>query len=167
MTPDALRDRYDELNARWFGGQLPEVTIRLSRRMATTAGQWEPDAKRITVASRYVQAFPDQVDELLLHEMAHIAARDGHGRKFKAEWQRLRDAGAPVSATYREFRHCTPFAAPTPRPYLYVCPLCGGEFPRTRPLLDDRWCRPCSRRHSFDTRWRLRLAPAQMPLFTA
>ena len=99
----------------------------------------------LAVATAFVEAHPDRVDELLLHEMVHVATRSGHGPPFRREWQRLKVAGAPVSHVYREFRHCPQFAPGRPRPYLYRCPQCDAEFPRTRPFREPRWCASCER----------------------
>ena len=161
MTTEDLARRYDALNDAYFGLRLEPVAFRLSPRMTTTAGQFEPDAGVIAVSRRFLQAFPDEVDSLLLHEMVHVATRDGHGRAFRREWQRLVRLGAPVPSVYREFRHCPQFAPSRPRPHVYRCPVCGDHFPRTRPLGDARWCRPCVNRarregaDPFDKRRRL------------
>lgn len=143
---DCLRARYAALNQEWFDGALPEVSFRVSSRMTTTAGQYDLSKGEIAVAARFVDAFPDRVDALLLHEMVHVATRAGHGPRFRAEWQRLRDASAPVSISYAEFRHCPEFASPQPRPYEYLCPVCGGSFARTRPFRGARWCGSCVNR---------------------
>ncbi len=146
MSTEVLAARYAALNETWFDGRLPPVGFRVSRRMTSTAGQYVDPPGEITVAQRYLDAFPEKVDELLLHEMVHVATRSGHGRAFRREWHRLLDLGAPVPPDYGEFRHCPAFAAPRARPYRYRCPACGHEFSRTRPFREARWCLACATR---------------------
>ena len=143
---DDLLARYLHLNTAWFGGRLPLVRLRVSRRMTSTAGQFDPTKGEIALAHAYLETHPDRVDDLLLHEMVHVGVAGGHGEPFRREWLRLREAGAPVPTTYRDFRHCPQFAPLRPRPFVYRCPGCGGEFPRTRAFRDARWCARCAHR---------------------
>ena len=161
---DDLRARYLRLNTAWFGGRLPLVRLRVSRRMTATAGQFDPGRGEIALAHAFLEGHPHRVDELLLHEMVHVGVPGGHGAPFRREWQRLRDAGAPVPPLYQDFRHCPQFAPLPPRPFVYLCPRCGGEFPRTRALLEPRWCARCvrwARRRGEDPfQWSRRLVAA-------
>jgi predicted SprT family Zn-dependent metalloprotease len=143
---EVLKERYAELNETCFHGRLPQVAVRVSRRMTSTAGQYDPNKREIAIASRFVESYPDELDSLLLHEMVHISTGGGHGSRFREEWERLRASGAPVSATYQDFRHCVQFAPSRPRPFRYLCPECGDEFPRTRPFGEARWCGKCVNR---------------------
>jgi len=138
-----LAERFAALNVAWFEAALPPVRFRLSTRMTSTAGMFDPRKNEIAVASRFLDMHPEGVDELLLHEMVHVKTRDGHGPTFRREWERLRVAGAPVPAVYRQFRHCPDFAPLRPRPYRYLCLECGQEFPRAPPFPEARWCARC------------------------
>ena len=171
MTPDDLRERYAAFNAAWFDRRLVRVRFRVSGRMTSTAGQYDLGKREITIARRFLETFPEKIDGLLLHEMVHVATRDGHGAKFRREWERLRAIGAPVPDVYEEFRHCPQFAEARPRPYVYVCPACGEEFPRVRPFAESRWCAGCVRQarrrgeNPFAPGHRLQRVPAQQRLF--
>jgi hypothetical protein len=145
ITEVELAERYRAFNRQWFGGKLVRVRFRISTRMTSTAGLYDIGRREIAVARRFLDMFPEQTDSLLLHEMVHVATRDGHGPKFRREWERLRGAGAPVPEVYRDFRHCLAFAPLRERPYRYHCPVCGEHFARTRPFRGARWCGACVR----------------------
>ena len=143
MHAAGLRRRWDLLADRYFPGRTPPVTLRLSTRMTSTAGAWYPSRGEVAVAARFVDMWPDEVDALLLHEMAHVATGAGHDAAFRREWRRLLLDGAPVPSDYRAFRHCPPFAPPASRRFVYACPACGEEFRRVRAFRGGRWCRSC------------------------
>jgi len=84
---------FTALNQRHFGGALPPVPIRLSRRMRTRLGHLALDAAgrptEITISRRHLRAHGwDEVSHTLLHEMVHLwqcakGAAVDHGPAFR------------------------------------------------------------------------------------
>jgi len=66
--------------------------IEWSRRLARSLGRCYPDRRSIRISS-YLESAPDGLlQEVLCHEMAHLAARELHGRKARPhgpEWKAL------------------------------------------------------------------------------
>lgn len=93
---------------------------------------------------------PGETSRTLRHELAHlVAARraDGcpiapHGKEWR---QACRDLGIPgETATHR-----LPLPRRRlPRRFCYVCPSCGAELARARPLQRAAACRFCCKAHN-------------------
>lgn len=78
----ALVARADEVAARWLGGVRP-ASVAWSHRMTTRWASCTTPPGRIRVSHRLADA-PDAVlDNILLHELAHIV-ETGHGPRFRA-----------------------------------------------------------------------------------
>ena len=97
-----LRDLYRRFNARRFGGRLPEIPLRLSRRMTRSLGtiRYGRDEGRrsvveIAVARKLLRTENRAaLEDTLLHEMAHAEAwlrhgHRGHGRIWRAVARRV------------------------------------------------------------------------------
>jgi hypothetical protein len=81
-----LAAAHDELNARWFGGALRSVSLRLSGRMASRLGHYDPGSRltppEIALSRKHVVRHGwREALHTLLHEMVH-------------QWQH--ETGAPV-----------------------------------------------------------------------
>jgi hypothetical protein len=90
----SLMSAHQELNARWFDGQLASIPIRLSGRMATRLGHFDPGSRltspEIVMSRRHmVRHGWREGMHTLLHEMVH-------------QWQH--ETGRPVDhlATFRK-----------------------------------------------------------------
>ena len=89
MNGHELRNIFEDFNSKYFGGKLPQYRIRVKR--LHPAGRILPNRRLIEVGT-----YESQIQkETLLHEMVHAAAGLGHGKRFLAEMQRLRQIGAP------------------------------------------------------------------------
>lgn len=78
----ALVARADEVAARWLG-QVRPASVEWSHRMTTRWASCTTPPGRIRVSHRLADA-PDAVlDNILLHELAHIV-EPGHGPRFRA-----------------------------------------------------------------------------------
>lgn len=86
---------YAALNARHFAGELPELSLRVSRRMRTRLGQLTLERRtgrplEIVIGARHIADHGwDEVTQTLLHEMVHVWQwRRGlavdHGPGFRA-----------------------------------------------------------------------------------
>lgn len=138
-----LYRKYDLFNALHFGRSLTAATISYSTRMLA-AGLCHPHERKIKIGVPYHRLFPAEVDETLLHEMIHLIY-PGHDRRFRSLAEQL---GVSVHARYH------PDLRRPPR-FLYQCPECGKDYPRSRRLRETA-CGDCSG-VSYDSRYKLRL----------
>jgi predicted SprT family Zn-dependent metalloprotease len=133
---------YDIFNMIHFKGKLPRVRIEYSARMLI-AGSYTPTLKVIKMGKKYHEIFRDEIEDTLLHEMIHIVYPN-HDARFKAVAHRL---GVSLRAkAHPDLR--------APYKYLYVCPLCGKEYPR-RKRYRMASCGICSRGAGFDPHCKL------------
>jgi SprT-like family protein len=99
---------YEDYNCKYFGGQLPPIQIQVTHTDRREDTSWSGEYDLASGIIRLVS--PAEVDDLglrttLLHEMVHVAVPedDGHGPRFRAELQRLAEAGAE-DAEYETWR---------------------------------------------------------------
>jgi predicted SprT family Zn-dependent metalloprotease len=144
-TVSDLYRLFDRYNWMYFQGRLPRVTIEYSGRM-TSAGAYLPGQRLIRIGRRYHEIFPEDIPDTLKHEMIHIIHLN-HNAAFKAE-------AARVGASLKARPHP---ALRRPPKYLYVCPNCGGEYPRQKRLILAS-CGHCSPGGRYDARFKLRLS---------
>ncbi len=138
------------------------VVVEWSRRLRTAAGRAEYRVSRILLNCRLSAHGEAEIDRTLRHELAHLLAQFRAGRRRLAphgvEWRR---ACADLGIADEKRCHNLPF--PTSRQarrYLYRCPHCRREFPRTRPLRRTSACLACCRDFNcgrFDRRFKLYL----------
>lgn len=95
---EPLRALFDRYNADRFGGRLPRIPLRLSRRMTRALGTisyLETDGRRVVrdIAISVDLLLPGNVAVLrdtLLHEMAHAEAWLRHGHRGHGKvWRRI------------------------------------------------------------------------------
>lgn len=116
-----VSDRIDPFEVIWSG------------RLSTSAGRAELVRRRILLNPRLLLRVPDQVDRILVHEVAHLAAHVLHGPGIKPhgpEWRALMArAGQNPEACHR-----FPIAGLQRRRfyYLHMCSSCGGRAVRRR-----------------------------------
>ena len=140
-TIENLRQMFDIYNAEYFGGKLPKVYIRYSKRMLA-AGCYYPQKREIRISEKYHAIFPDEVYDTLKHEMIHLIHLK-HNAAFKRVAKKI---GASVRANeHPDLRR--------PPKYLYICPVCHTEYPRSKRLRMAS-CGRCSK-HGFDDRFKL------------
>jgi SprT protein len=122
--------------------------IEWSPRLTTSLGRCYPDKKLVRIASHLERAPDGLLNEVLCHEMAHLAVRELHGRSARPhgpEWKALMEKAGFEPRT----RLPSPEGALPPRrrrrsPYLYVhrCPVC--QLARSARRLMSRWrCAAC------------------------
>jgi len=89
----SLAKLYEHYNRMYFEGGLPLVTIQLSEDLDADFVEARYDHTSRTICFFVSDRIPD-LRPTLLHEMVHTAVReDGHGARFRAELQRLAEAG--------------------------------------------------------------------------
>ena len=141
-----------------------ELCVEWNSRLKTTAGRADYRRKLISLNPR-LSEHPAEIDRTLRHELAHILAQFRAGRRrilpHGDEW---RAACRDLGIADEKRCHNLPFpVSARARRYLYKCPRCGREFPRTRRIKRAVACLACCRAHNggeFDARFRLRLVSA-------
>ncbi len=132
--PERLRVLVLECFAKWgIAAPQREVQVHWSRRLSTGAGRADLARKQILLNQRLLARVPQEIEAVLIHEAAHLAAHFLHGGKIAphgAEWQTLmRLAGQPPRAC-----HALPVADLRRRSYwyLHLCDGCGSRAIRRR-----------------------------------
>jgi len=100
-----LNGAHGELNARWFGGELQSISLRISGRMATRLGHYDPGSRltppEIALSRTHVQRHGwRETMHTLLHEMVHQWQHESgqpidHGPDFR---KRCREVGITPAA---------------------------------------------------------------------
>ncbi|MGB5160980.1 MAG: SprT-like domain-containing protein, partial [Thermoanaerobaculia bacterium] len=124
-----------------------ETTVEFSTRMTRSLGRCYPRRCLIRIAARLRNEPPANLDEVLCHEAAHLAAFRLYGPGAKPhgrEWQDLvKKAGFPPSARMRV--DASSSLAPRRRNtvhYEHRCPVCQASRAARRPM--RRWrCASC------------------------
>ena len=140
-------------------GLAARVTVSWHRRLTSTAGLAQPSHASVLLNPR-LQAFPDEIDRTLRHELAHLVAYDrARGRQIAAhgkEWkQACNDLGIPGES------RCHTLPLPRRqinRRHLYRCPRCHFVLRRVRPIKTRRRlaCHECCKAFAkgrFDARF--------------
>lgn len=120
----ALAEWYGQLNRAHFGGQLPELPVRLSDRMRRRLGHVQygggKDARSVTeIALNVDLLIPGNgraLRDTLLHELAHAEAWLRHGQRGHGRvWQRiaLRVGCEPLACSAMRIRRRRRGAPPT------------------------------------------------------
>jgi len=157
--PDSLREKTRQWEEVWgVPGLMDALTIEFSSRFRTSLGLCRPAQGRIRLAVGLLDAEGPAVgggsllEEVLCHELAHVAVHRLHGREAKPhgpEWKRLvREAGfEPRLRIQNKEVHGTsqgPEGARTlPRPrWEHRCPVCQARRVAGRPVRQWR-CVAC------------------------
>ena len=170
MLPDAAT-LYDQINAEFFGANLPNCEIRWSRRLTRAAGNIRVQSRVISLSiPLLIDAFADgathevcgvaacdgatALREILKHEMIHLwlhvqGLPCGHTREFRVK---ARQIGQPKT------RHGIALPAPK-NGWIYSCPHCAQQIARRRRVSRVGACAACCRLYNggkFDARFTLR-----------
>lgn len=139
-----------------------KVRVEWSRRLRSTAGRAEYGHARVLLNCRLAAHGEAEIDRTLRHELAHLLAQARAGRRRVAPHGREWRAACALLGIAGEARcHDLPFPIRRmTRRYLYRCPACAMEFPRTRPLRRSSACLACCRQHNrgrYHERFKLQL----------
>lgn len=163
-----LKEIFQELNERHFGGVLPLPTLKWNSRLSSTAGRFCPGSRNplfprapeIDVAS-YLRGIPDgdmHIRDTVLHEMIHYYLWHcrrpyGHTAEFH---EILRRVGA---------KRFNPVPKQKPVKYWYECPSCSVRIPARRRMEKYACAKCCDRSNGgyFSERFRLRLSTSPAP----
>src|SRR3954453_16558110 len=110
------------------------IRVEWSRRLRTAAGRADYHRKLITLNPRLHDHGAPEIDRTLRHELAHLLAHFRAGRRrISAHGPEWRQACADLGIADEKRCHPLPFPRRRrARPFLYRCPKCGADFPRTR-----------------------------------
>ncbi len=89
MRRTGLNGLYDELNARYFAGKLPRYRVTQSRTMLSRG--WCLRERHLIRVHADLSSKGQRAT--LLHEMCHVAAGYGHGRRFQDQLRALAQQG--------------------------------------------------------------------------
>ena len=149
--PSHLAESLDRWRHLWDVPHLEAKSrIEWSPRLTRSLGRCYPNRRLIRIASCLEgETAPEELlQEVLCHEMAHLAARELHGRNVRPhgpEWKALMTSAGYEPRT----RLPSPNGAPRPgrrrrAPYVYLhrCPVC--QLFRAARRLMSRWrCSAC------------------------
>jgi hypothetical protein len=88
------RALFTEFNRRYFADRLPHYRIEVCASI-TRIGEHGRIYRRRRLIKILKTTEPEMV-ATLLHEMVHAATYDSHGPRWRAELERVREAGAPL-----------------------------------------------------------------------
>ena len=148
--PDTLRSRVREWGDLWgVPGIADRVTVEFSRRFRSSLGQCRPTEGRIRLAAHLEQGNEDLLEEVLCHELAHLAAHRLYGRRIRPhgrEWKALvAAAGFEPRARFRPEEGRFPPRPLKPRArWEHRCPVCHTAHLAGRPVRKWR-CAKCCR----------------------
>jgi SprT protein len=159
MLEALARDLLGQNGAARLGAR---VQVEWSSRLRSAAGRAEYRSARVLLNHRLCAHGEGEIDRTLRHELAHLLAQFRAGRRrvapHGAEWRR---ACADLAIGGESRCHTLPFPIRRqPLRYLYFCPHCKQDFPRTRLVKRRTACLSCCRafnRGEYDGRFRLRL----------
>ncbi|MCP5556182.1 MAG: SprT-like domain-containing protein [Verrucomicrobiaceae bacterium] len=142
-------------------GTANVVTVWWNSRLRSTAGYATFPAWKIELNPRLVE-FDGQVERTLKHELAHLIAYHGAGRRkiepHGAEW---RSACSALGIPEEKAHHSLPLPRrEVRRPYAYRCPACLNVVRRVRKFRYAAACSSCCSRHAngtYDARYRFEL----------
>jgi predicted SprT family Zn-dependent metalloprotease len=154
-TADRLAARAAELLAAWRVLDT-RCEVRWNDRLATTAGRAFVRRGLVELNPTLLAAAPEQIDVVLVHEVAHVAAHRLYGEGIAAHgrhWRALmRLAGLPPAITHDIPLDAVRDRAPARRKrrrflYLRVCGACGDRVIQRVPRYGR--CGGCSSREAF------------------
>ena len=158
MTPEqenALPPRLVRALERWANlWKLPNLprrsSIEWSSRLTRSLGRCYPHKRKVRLAARLQSAELGLFEEVLCHEMAHLAAHELHGQSIHphgTEWKALIEAAGYEPRTRLPVPKSLTKAASPKRSrhnwrYIHRCPVCQRTHVARRSM--RRWrCRAC------------------------
>lgn len=142
-------------------GTANVVTVWWNSRLRSTAGYASFPAWKIELNPRLLE-FEGQVERTLKHELAHLIAYHGAGRrKIEPHGSEWRAACCSLGIPEEKAHHSLPFPRrEVRRPYAYRCPACLSVVRRVRKFRYAAACSACCTRHAngtYDARYRFEL----------
>ncbi len=129
QIPAEIDKLVDDLYAGWELGAPPEdLTITVSTRMKTALGRCRPERPEIRLAAFLLDGPPALLQEVLCHEVAHLAVHSRYGgtaRPHGPEWRSFMvRAGFEPRLHIPTDRPRPPRARKEPAVWAHRCPVC-------------------------------------------
>ena len=147
--PDKLCAKVEQWARLWgLPGLTDSVTVEFSRRFRSSLGRCRPMDGRIRLAAHLEEnGNEDLLEEVLCHELAHVAAHRLHGRRVRphgSEWKSLVSAAGfePRARFQREDGRFPPRAEKPRARWEHRCPVCRARRMAGRPVRNWR-CGEC------------------------
>ena len=147
--PDKLGSKAERWADLWaLPGLTDSVTVEFTRRFRSSLGQCRPMEGRIRLAAHLAEnGNEDLFEELLCHELAHVAVYRLHGRAVRPhgpEWKELvAAAGFKPRARFDRAEGRFPPRSQKPRArWEHQCPVCQATRMAGRPVRNWR-CAEC------------------------
>ncbi|MEZ4416163.1 MAG: SprT family zinc-dependent metalloprotease [Gemmatimonadota bacterium] len=147
--PPDLEPLVRQWGRRWGLPDLADhLSVRFSDRMTRSLGRCRPASGRVRLAAHLQDGPAALLEEVLCHEVAHVAVHQLQGRGSPPHgpiWRELVEAaGYPARMRAPATSTATAPSRPTgPRPrYVHRCPVCHTERMARRPVPEWR-CAEC------------------------
>jgi predicted SprT family Zn-dependent metalloprotease len=133
--------------AAWGLPNLPgSISVKVNPRLRRSLGRCNPASGRISLSADLLHA-PERLEEVLCHEVAHVAVFQLFGSQARAhgpEWRQLLSSAGFQPEVRAKERTSPPRAHPKPLglPYEHRCPVCQGVRYARRPVTSWR-CSDC------------------------
>jgi len=138
---------------------VKRIVVRWNPRMRSTAGIAYPTRSLICLNPRLCEFGDDEVDRTLRHELAHLLAYERAGRRrIDAHGPEWKKACVDLGLVNEPRTHTLPLPKRViARKHFYLCPSCGVEVERVKPLRRGSACVLCCRKYSrgrYDARFK-------------
>lgn len=146
--PDTLRSQAERWAELWgLPGLTDSVTVEFSRRFRSSLGLCRPTQSRIRLAAHLEKGNGDLLEEVLCHELAHVAVYRLYGRAARPhgpEWKSLVSAAGfkPRARFKRAEGRFPPRSQKARARWEHRCPECGAMRIAGRPVRNWR-CGDC------------------------
>jgi predicted SprT family Zn-dependent metalloprotease len=127
----ALADEWlEKARALYPGHDIPDVRVKLNKRLRTTAGRSMPLKRLIDLNADFWREHPNRMrSRTIPHEVAHhvdwyVYRKHGHGRTWK---RIMRELGVEDDRRCHDYEAAKRKKRTMPRPHVYVCDCPEGE----------------------------------------
>ena len=128
VNKNELKKRFDFYNDKFFNNELTVDILEFSGRLTACAGKAyrKKGQLMIRLSTPYFKKYPEDLDNVLVHEMIHISGIFNHGPQFHAEVERINADGIVTVS-----KHCIARASVN---WVYTCEKCNITDEKSRRL---------------------------------
>lgn len=141
FTNEFLKETFKKYNEKYFNNRVQPVFLAWNNRTTKTLGTCRyinDEPYKIEVSSKYVKQYPEELKNILVHEMIHVLyPKDSHGELFRKEMNRLNKEFPELDI--RVFANNLKVYWK----YKYNCSICGQNGTTARKLPSHAVCGNC------------------------